>query len=327
MNEHGDTSSCCCCFVEVRQASIGLKERFGQFTDTLPPGLHCLVPCIDSVRGSVSTRTQQLKVRVETKTRDNVFCNIAISVQYMVREENARLAYYSLSSPQQQISSFVENTVRSRVAEIELDQLFVSKDEIAHAVMDSIDERMRGYGFDIMESLITDIDPEQSVKRAMNAIVEAKRLQEAAEHRGEAEKIKKIKDAEARKAATILDAQADAESKRLQGEGIAKQREAIIGGLKESVSSFASGVGVDSKEAMAYVVLTQHYDSLKDIAARTQTATLFTPYGPGAMQSLSAEISSSFIQAGQATAGLQGAGLGPKRNIMLPGQFEESKGQ
>jgi regulator of protease activity HflC (stomatin/prohibitin superfamily) len=165
-----------------------------------------------------------------------------------------------------QISSFVENAVRSKVAAIDMDDLFTTKDAIAKAVLDNIDARMQSYGYDILESLVTDIEPDANVKQAMNAIVEARRLQTAAEHRGEADKIIRIKEAEAHKAATILDAQATAESKHLQGQGIAKQREAIVNGLSFSVANFAEGVGCNPKEAMSYVVLTQHYDTLKDVA-------------------------------------------------------------
>jgi len=296
-NAHERPSQCCCC-VTVKQSTIGILERWGRFVETLTPGLRCILPCgIDSVHGYVSTRTQQLLIHVETKTRDSVFCGITISVQYQIKPTDAEKAHYSLQNPHQQIASFVENTVRSRVATIDLEDLFTSKDEIAHAVLDAIDDRMQAYGYEILATLVTDVEPDSSVKISMNKIVEAKRLQVAAEHKGEAEKILRIKEAEARKAAAILDAEADATAKRLAGEGMAAQREAIVNGLRESVSQFAESVGVNSQEAMMYVVLTQHYDTLKDVANGSNTSTLFTPYGPGAVSGLSDQIRDSFLQA------------------------------
>jgi len=273
-------------------------ERFGRFVSPLSAGCHCIMPCgVDSVKGYISTRAQQLLLEVETKTHDSVFCKIVVSVQYQIKAVDAEKAHYSLANPQQQIASFVENTIRSRVADIDLDSLFTSKDEIAHAVLDAIDDRMQAYGYEILATLVTDIEPDAAVKRAMNQIVEAKRLQSAAEHKGEADKILRVKEAEARKAATILDAEADAAAKRLAGEGMAAQREAIVNGLRESVANFAESVGVNSQEAMQYVVLTQHYDTLKDVAHGSNTATLFTPYGPGAVTALSEQIRDSFMQA------------------------------
>jgi regulator of protease activity HflC (stomatin/prohibitin superfamily) len=269
----------CCCFLTITQSNVGMLERCGKFSQVLQPGCHCMMPCgVDEIAGTVSLRTNQLDVRLETKTADNVFVRITACVQYLVRPPNAHAAFYSLDKPLAQISSFVENAIRSKVAIIDMDDLFTSKDAIAKAVLDNIDSRMQAYGFDILESLVTDIDPEASVKTAMNAIVEARRMQTAAEYKGEADKIISIKDAEARKQATILTAQGEAHSKQLQGEGIAKQREAIVSGLSFSVANFAEGVGCDPYEAMSYVVLTQHYDTLKEVAERSNTSTLFTPH-------------------------------------------------
>jgi len=263
----------------------------------MTPGCHCVIPCADSVSGFISMRTQQLVLQVETKTRDSVFCKIAVSVQYRVQPESVEKAFYSLQNPHGQIASFVENTIRSRVADIDLDALFTSKDEIAHAVDHAIDERMKTYGYEILTVLVTDIDPDANVKRAMNQIVENKRLQTAAEFKGEAEKTLQVKQAEARKAAAILDAEADAAAKRLAGEGVAAQREAIINGLRESVHNFSEAVGVDASEAMTYVLTLTHYDTLKDIAHGSNTSTLFTPYGPGAISGLSEQIRDSMLQA------------------------------
>jgi regulator of protease activity HflC (stomatin/prohibitin superfamily) len=309
-NAAHDTPTHCLCCVTVKSGTIGVLERFGRFVGTLAPGLTCVVPCINDVRGYVSTRTQQLLLQVETKTRDSVFCGLTISVQYQIKPENAEKAYYSLANPQQQIASFVENVVRSRVADIDLDALFTSKDEIAHAVLDSIDDRMQAYGYEILATLVTDVEPDANVKQAMNKIVEAKRLQVAAEHKGEADKILRIKEAEARKAATVLDAEADSTSKRLAGEGIAAQREAIVNGLRESVSQFSEAVGVNSSEAMSLIMLTQHYDTLKDVASGSHTATLFMPYGPSAVTSLNDTIRDSFLQAKMVA--------GPAANLAVP---------
>jgi regulator of protease activity HflC (stomatin/prohibitin superfamily) len=200
----------------------------------------------------------------------------------------------------------------TEVALIDLDDLFTEKEQMAHAVLEAIEKRMFEYGFSILETLVTDIEPDKKVKASMNAIVEAKRLEIVARHEAESQKVRTVKDAEARKESTILDAQADAESKRLLGEGVAKQREAIVVGLRDSVSQFAEGVGINSKEAMAYVVITQHYDTLRDVAEKSQTATLFTPYGPGAVSGLQDQITQAMTGSNVAATNLTRASAPPK---------------
>jgi regulator of protease activity HflC (stomatin/prohibitin superfamily) len=263
----------------VRTASAGLVERFGKFNRIVRPGLHVLIPFAERVF-IVDLQVKQVQFSVETKTRDNVFVQIPVSVQYQVLDDKIYDAFYRLSSPQKQIESFVFNSILGHVPKLTLDETFEQQSAISINVKTELDMIMSGFGFNILTALVTDIIPDIKVKAAMNDINAAQRAQVAAQARGEAEKILKVKQAEA-----------EAESKALQGKGIAAERQAIIDGLSASIEHFQGAVpGSTSEEVMALVLLTQYFDTLRDIGTRGGSSTLFLPSNPGAANDFQAQI-------------------------------------
>src|SRR6201996_5719561 len=263
----------------VRTSQAGLVERFGKFNRIVRPGLHLLIPYAERVF-FVSLQVQQASFSVETKTHDNVFVQIPVSVQYQVLDDKIADAFYRLSFPQKQIESFVFNSILGHVPKLTLDETFEQMSGISIAVKTELDATMREFGFNILTALVTDIVPDIKVKTAMNDINAAQRAQVAAQARGEAEKILKVKQAEA-----------EAESKALQGNGIARERQAIIDGLSASIEHFQHGVpGSTAGEVMALVLLTQYFDTLRDIGTRGGTNTLFLPNGPGAAADFQTQI-------------------------------------
>lgn len=271
----------------VEQQSVAVVERFGKYLRLANPGLNFRIPLIDRIAGRVTLRIQQLDVKAETKTKDNVFVTVIVSVQYFILPAKVYEAFYKLNSPAVQINSYVFDTIRARVPKITLDELFEKKEEIAMAVKEELNETMIDFGFEILNSLVTDIEPDQKVKEAMNEINAAQRLRVAATEKGEAEKIIKVKAAEA-----------DAESKALQGRGIANQRMAIIDGLKESVDDFQKSIpGSSAQDVMNLVLMTQYFDTLKEIGADSKTNTLLIPHGPGAMNNLADQLREAMLTA------------------------------
>ncbi|MCS6904176.1 MAG: SPFH domain-containing protein [Bacteroidia bacterium] len=274
-------------FFTIKQQTMGIIERFGKFHRIVKPGLNIKVPFIDQLVAKVNLRVQQLDVEVETKTEDNVFVKIRVSVQYMVIHEKVFDAYYKLSNVQQQITSFVFDVVRAQVPHLKLDDVFAKKDDIAIAVKEELQVTMEEFGYQILKALVTDVDPDKNVKHAMNEINTATRLKMAAIERGETEKILKVKAAEA-----------EAESKALQGKGIALQRKAIIDGLKESVEDFRHAVdGATAKDVMMLVLMTQYFDTLKEIAENSSTNTIMVPSTPGGLSSFTDQIREALISA------------------------------
>jgi len=264
----------------VREASAAVIERFGKFQSIRFSGLSAMIPFIDSKASIVNLRVQQLDVTVETKTLDNVFVNLQVSVQYQVRKEYVKEAYYSLQNAKNQIASYVFDDVRAEVPKLELDDVFAKKEDIAIAVQSNIAESMAEYGYSIIKALITDIDPDSKVKDAMNRINAAKRDREAAEEEGEAQKIMIVKEAEA-----------EAESKRLSGEGIAQQRLEIVRGFKESVEDFKKSLDtVTHEEIMQFVLMTQYFDTIKDIGANSKNSSILMPHSPGGMKEFQNQI-------------------------------------
>ena len=276
-------------FYTVEQQSRGLVERFGKFVRIATPGLNLKWPLIESVAGHKSLRIQSLDVKVETKTHDNVFVHVTVSLQYFVHADKVYDAYYKLDDPERQITSFVFDVVRARVPKVDLDDVFSKKDEIADAVKTEISQTMDDFGYGIVKALVPDIDPAGKVKEAMNEINAAQRLRIAANEKGEAEKILRVKAAEA-----------EAASKKLQGEGIAAQRKAIVEGLKESVEQFQKGVeGSTAQDVMNLVLMTQYFDTLKEIGAQAKSNTLLIPHSPGALGDISSQIRNSVLAAQQ----------------------------
>jgi regulator of protease activity HflC (stomatin/prohibitin superfamily) len=277
-------------FFTVNTAEVAVITRFGKFLRVADPGLNWKVPYIDTVSGTVSLRVNQISLTMETKTKDNVFVTIPISVQNRVRPEKVFDAYYKLSDPTAQIQSYVEQVILGHVPGMTLDEVFASQSSIAAAVKQELDADMATFGFEIVNVLVTDIIPDAKVKSAMNDINAAQREQVAANARGEAEKILVVKKAEA-----------EAESKALQGQGIANQRKAIIEGLRSSIEQFQQAVeGTSSREVMQLVLVTQYFDTLKSIGESDKTNTLFLAHTPGAVKDVSEQIMESMLVAERA---------------------------
>jgi regulator of protease activity HflC (stomatin/prohibitin superfamily) len=277
-------------FFTVSTAQIAVVTRFGKFLRAAEPGLNWKMPFIDSVAGVVSLRVNQINLTMETKTKDNVFVTIPISVQNRVRPEKVFDAFYKLANPSQQIQSYVEQVILGHVPGMTLDEVFASQSSIALAVKQELDADMAAFGYEIVNVLVTDIVPDAKVKSAMNDINAAQREQVAANARGEAEKILVVKKAEA-----------EAESKALQGQGIANQRKAIIEGLQNSVEQFQKAVeGATAKEVMQLVLVTQYFDTLKSIGESDKTNTLFLSHTPGAVKAVSEQILDAMLAAERA---------------------------
>ena len=277
-------------FFTVNTAEVAVVTRFSRFLRIAQPGLNWKVPFFDTVAGNVSLRVNQISLTMETKTKDNVFVTIPISVQNRVRPEKVYDAFYKLSDPTAQIKSYVEQVILGHVPGMTLDEVFASQSSIAAAVKLELDADMATFGFEIVNVLVTDIVPDAKVKSAMNDINAAQREQVAANARGEAEKILVVKKAEA-----------EAESKALQGHGIANQRKAIIEGLQTSVEQFQKTVeGASAKEVMQLVLVTQYFDTLKSIGESNKTSTLFLAHTPGAVKEVSDQILESMLVAGKA---------------------------
>lgn len=266
-------------FFTINTAERGVVERFNKFSRIAGPGLSLKLPFAETVH-RVDMRVQELPFKIETKTSDNVFVVIPVSVQYQVLADKVSDAYYKLTDPEKQIESYVYNVILGHVPKLALDEAYLEKDQIAKAVKDELDSTMENFGFAIVRALVTDIVPDARVKTAMNEINAARREQEAALAKGEADKTIAVKKAEA-----------EAESKRLQGEGIAAQRKAIIAGLKESVEDFQKVVeGATARDVMTLVLLTQYLDTLKEIGAAANTNTIMLSHAPGEIQNLREQI-------------------------------------
>lgn len=279
-------------FFTVQQQTAGIIERLGKFSRVATAGLNLKIPFLDRVASRINLRVQQLDVRVETKTEDNVFVQVMVSVQFFVIPTKVAEAFYRLDHPAQQINAYVFDVVRARVPRIKLDALFANKDEIADAVKHELSEAMDDFGYGIVKALVTDIDPDPQVKQAMNEINAAQRNRVAATEKGEAERILKVKAAEA-----------EAQSKALQGKGIADQRRAIVDGLRDSVDHFSKAIsGATPQDVMALIVATQYFDTLRDIAANGRLNTVMLPHSPGAATDLYAQLRNTVISAAQVPA-------------------------
>jgi len=274
-------------FFMVKQQSAAIIERFGKFHSIRQSGLHMKIPLVDKVAGRLSLKIQQLDVIIETKTLDDVFVKLKVSVQYKVVTEKVYDAFYKLDYPHEQITSYVFDVVRAEVPKMKLDDVFVKKDDIALAVKAELNDAMMDYGFDIIRTLVTDIDPDPQVKIAMNRINAADREKTAAQYEGDAQRI-----------LIVEKAKAEAESKRLQGQGIADQRREIARGLEESVDVL-NRVGINSQEASALIVVTQHYDTLQAIGSETNSNLILLPNSPQAGSQMLNDMVASFTASNQ----------------------------
>ncbi len=284
-------------FFTVKQQTSAIVERFGKFSSIRHSGLQLKIPVIDRIAGKVNLRIQQLDVIIETKTKDNVFVKMKVSVQFKVIQDKVYDAFYKLEYPHDQITSYVFDVVRAEVPKLKLDDVFERKDDVAIAVKRELNEAMTTYGYDIINTLITDIDPDIQVKNAMNRINAADREKTAAEYEAEASRIR-----------IVAKAKAEAESKRLQGQGIADQRREIARGLVESVDVL-NKVGINSQEASALIVVTQHYDTLQAIGSDTNSNLILLPNSPQAGSDMLNNMVASFTasnQVGEAMKKAQG---------------------
>ncbi|MGO2584884.1 MAG: SPFH domain-containing protein [Brachybacterium tyrofermentans] len=267
--------------VHSREAVI--VERFGKFRRVAHAGLNFKAPFVDNTTRPISLRVQQLEVNIESKTKDNVFVNVPVAVQYVIKEEQVVDAYYKLSNAEAQIRSYVFDTVRSALSALELDAAFESKDDIARSVESTLSARMQEFGFNIINTLVQDISPDQRVRDSMNSINAAQRDRVAAQSLAEADKIKRVTQAEA-----------EAESKRLQGEGVAAQRKAIALGIAEQYEMLRK-VGIENS-AEQLLLMTQYFDTMQDVARNARSNVLYLPSNPGAVGSMGDEIRTAMLQ-------------------------------
>ena len=271
----------------VKQQSAAVVERFGKYVSTRHSGLQIKIPVVDRVAGRLSLRIQQLDVVVETKTKDDVFVKVKVSVQYKVIKDKVYDAFYKLDFPQDQITSYVFDVVRAEVPKMILDDVFEKKDDIAIAVKGELNEAMKNYGFDIIKTLVTDIDPDAQVKESMNRINASEREKVAAQFEGDAQRI-----------LIVERAKAEAESKRLQGQGIADQRREIARGLEDSVKVL-NNVDINSQEASALIVVTQHYDTLQSVGSASNSNLILMPNSPQAGSEMLNNMVASFTASNQ----------------------------
>ena len=274
-------------FFIVKQQSAEVVERFGKFVSIRHSGLQIKIPVIDRVAGRLSLRIQQLDVVVETKTKDDVFVKVKVSVQYKVIKDKVYDAFYKLDFPQDQITSYVFDVVRAEVPKMILDDVFEKKDDIAIAVKGELNDAMQNYGFDIIKTLVTDIDPDAQVKESMNRINASEREKVAAQFEGDAQRI-----------LIVERAKAEAESKRLQGQGIADQRREIARGLEDSVKVL-NGVDINSQEASALIVVTQHYDTLQSVGSESNSNLILMPNSPQSGSDMLNNMVASFTASNQ----------------------------
>lgn len=287
----------------VKQQTAAIIERFGKFHSVRLPGFHLKIPFVDRIAGKVSVKIQQLDVIVETKTKDDVFVRLKVSVQFNILKDGIYEAFYRLENSGEQITSYVFDVIRAEVPKMKLDEVFERKDDVAVAVRSELQEAMKDYGYGIVKALVTDIDPDAEVKKAMNRINAAEREKVAAEYEAEAERIR-----------IVAKAKAEAESKRLQGQGIADQRREIARGLEESVEVL-NGVGINSQEASALIVVTQHYDTLQSLGENTGSTLILLPNTPTAGADMLNTMTSSFVASQQIGETMKADN---KRKLRLP---------
>lgn len=271
----------------VKQQTAAIMERFGKFLIVKQSGLQIRIPLIDRIAGRISLKIQQLDVIVETKTKDDVFVKLKVSVQYKVIKDKVYDAFYKLDYPHDQITSYVFDVIRAEVPKMKLDDVFEKKNDVAIAVKSELNDSMIEYGYDIIKTLVTDIDPDAQVKNAMNRINAAEREKVAAQYEGDAARI-----------LIVEKAKAEAESKRLQGLGIADQRREIARGLEESVEVL-NKVGINSQEASALIVVTQHYDTLQAVSQGTNSNLILLPNNPQAGSDMLNNMVASFTASNQ----------------------------
>ncbi|KAE9619130.1 hypothetical protein Lal_00047127 [Lupinus albus] len=280
----------------IEQSNVAIVERWGRFQRVAQPGFNLFNPFAgEFIAGLLSTRLSSLDVRIETKTKDNVFVQLDCSIQYRVIKENADDAFYELQNPQEQIQAYVFDVARALVPRMNLDQLFEQKSDVAKAVLDELEKVMGAYGYSIEHILMVDIIPDPSVRKAMNEINAAQRMQLASVYKGESEKVLHVKKAEA-----------EAEGKYLGGVGVARQRQAITDGLRENILDFSQKVeGTSAREVMDLIMITQYFDTIKELGNSSKNTTIFIPHGPGHVRDIGEQIRNGMMEAATAQANVE----------------------
>lgn len=268
----------------VKQQSVAIIERFGRYQKISDSGIHMRAPFgIDKIAARVQLRVLQSEIVVETKTQDNVFVTMNVATQYRVNESNVKDAYYKLMRPESQIKSYIEDALRSSVPKLTLDELFEKKDEIALEVQKQVAEEMSTYGYIIVKTLITKVEPDAEVKQSMNEINAAQRKRVAAQELAEADKIK-----------IVTAAEAEAEKDRLHGVGIAEQRKAIVDGLADSIKELkGANVDLTEEQIMSILLTNQYLDTLNNFADKEGNNTIFLPANPEGVENIRTQILSA----------------------------------
>jgi len=290
-----------CCFICVETGFIGLKERFGEYKTEVHPGCTCIIPCIEDVK-LVNLRLQSLNVRCETKTRDNVFIHVEVCVQYKVIDPVR--SYYEMQDPINQIKAYVFDVIRSEVPQIKLDDVFLEKEKLSAAVKSQLTEELSNYGFEIIHTPVTDLDPDKNVKKSLNEMMTQKNLKAAMQQKAEADAIVQIELAKAAAEEIRIRSEADAHAKHQSGLGLSMQRKAIVDGLTESVNIFQEGVdGIDARQVMDLIMITQYFDMMEKIGCSENrgTNTLFVPSGPGAVNDFNGQLRQGMLEGLQAS--------------------------
>jgi regulator of protease activity HflC (stomatin/prohibitin superfamily) len=274
-------------FFTVQQQERAIVERFGKFVRVAGPGLQSKSPFVERVAGRMSLQVEQLNAEIETKTQDNVFVHVKLAVQYKVGNTSQQVqdAFYKLEDPEVQMKSYAFDVVRSHIPSMNLDEAYADADTIAMHIQETLHRQMAEYGYEIVKALVTNIEPDQRVKDAMNNINAAQRNQVAAGAQGDAQKTLAVKKAEGEK-----------ETMRLQGEGVAAERQAIAEGLRESLEIIAQQ-GLDPREAMALVALTQYTDMIRALGEGSNTNTILLPHSPSGVGDLMAQIRDGILVA------------------------------
>lgn len=281
----------------TQQGTLDVITSCGEFKKLNQPGFICLLCCVDEVQGTIDLRMQELDIRCETKTLDNVFVSVQVSVQYRVKPGREKDSFYATSDIRHLMQSLVFDALRAEVPNYSLDDVFVVKEKLSSAVKSSVESAMTQFGFEIFATPVTDIDPDMGVKQAMNEAQRQKRLRRAAEDRGEAEKTLAIKTSEATAASTRIQAEAEADASELKGQGLSRQRQAIVEGLQKSVEAFTTNIkGMDPETVLSMIMITQYFDTLKEIGGNNKSSTVFVPTNPSEIGNLAAQMRQGLME-------------------------------
>lgn len=293
------------CPHSVESGTVAIKTTCGAFDSIMHPGFNYYACCVQGVAGELSLRVQQQNISCTTKTLDNVFVTVRVSVQYMVKAGHEEDAFYKLTDPQMQIEAYVFDSLRAEVPKFTLDDVFIVKDKLSSAVKETVLTAMTEFGYEIIATPVTDIDPDASVKAAMNETERQKRLKKAAEDKGEADKILTVKTAEAQAEQIRIEASAQADASELQGQGLSRQRQAIVEGLQKSVTLFTENVtGTDAEGVMDMIMMTQYFDTLTNIGAQSKASTVFIPTGPRGHTDMATQMRQGMLESQAASAAM-----------------------